>query len=372
MRFIHTADWHIGRHFRFLSDETAPLLQAARLEAITTIGDLAREHEALHVLVAGDTYDGGDLGERTLRQPLERMHRFTDLVWHLIPGNHDPVRPQGIWDRVRRLGLPPNVRLYPEGRTAEIAPGQWLLTAPGGAPAGDPTSWMDSASTPEGTLRIGLAHGSARSFGSRSGSGSVIDPARVRSAGLDYLALGDWHGRREEAVACWYAGTPEPDRFDQPAAGSALLVEVDGPGGPLSVRPVPVGRYRWAVEDVEVDGLAGIETLEARLRARQATGELERLLLQLRIAGTLNLAERDAFDGRIVAPFGSALTHLRLDLDRLQVEPADDDLDGIAEAGALRLAAERLRQRIASAAEPAERERAKAALLLLRREARGG
>ncbi|MDX1542286.1 MAG: metallophosphoesterase, partial [Geminicoccaceae bacterium] len=245
MRFIHTADWHIGRAFRFLSDATAPLLQAARVDAVTTIGRLAREHGVRQVLIAGDLYHGDGLAERTLRQPLERMHGCTALTWHVIPGNHDPARPRGLWDRVRRLGLPPNVRLHAEAVVAGIEPGVSLLPAPGGSLAGDPTAWMDRAVTPDGDLRIGLAHGPSRTFGSGARPGAVIDPGRVRSAGLDYLALGDWHGQREEGTACWYSGTPEPDRFDQPAAGHVLLVDVDR-NAPARTTPLGAAGFRWA------------------------------------------------------------------------------------------------------------------------------
>lgn len=369
MRFIHTADWHIGKGFRFLSDETAPLLRAARLDAVTTIGNLARTHGAAHVLVAGDLFDDQDLGERTLRQPLERMHAFTDLTWHLIPGNHDPVRPRGVWDRVRTLGLPPNVRLHLEPVADEIAPGASLLPAPGGAPAGDPTSWMDRAATPEGQARIGLAHGPARSFGSGAAAAAVIDPARVAAAGLDYLALGDWHGTREEAACCWYSGAPEPDRFDQPAAGSVLLVDLPAPGAGAVVTPLPAATYRWLQETVEIDGLAGISALEERLRARQAAGDLDRLLLHLVVRGSMTLGERATFERRIALPFTSALVHLRLDCTGLFDRPAEDDLAAIAEAGALRLAAERLRETMLTSADPDQQDLARAALLLLQREA---
>ena len=41
-----------------------------------------------------------------------RLRRHTDLEWHLIPGNHDPACPGGVWERVLRDGLPANVRIH--------------------------------------------------------------------------------------------------------------------------------------------------------------------------------------------------------------------------------------------------------------------
>jgi len=52
-------------------------------------------------------------------------------------------------------------------------------------------------------------------------------------ARLNYLALGDWHGRVQIDKRTWYPGTPEQDTFDigGTGGGEVLLVELptDGP-----------------------------------------------------------------------------------------------------------------------------------------------
>ena len=94
MRFIHTADWQIGKPFKQFGDRESVLRQA-RLVAIENIGQLAAKEGAAHVLVAGDVYDTEAPTPRTLLEPVERMRRFSDVQWHLLPGNHDPHRPKG-------------------------------------------------------------------------------------------------------------------------------------------------------------------------------------------------------------------------------------------------------------------------------------
>ena len=96
VKFVHTADWQIGKVFRFVDDGTAGLLQEARLAAIVRLGEVALKHSAGHVLVAGDVYDMEALSPRSLNQPLERMRKFEKVTWHLMPGNHDPHRPHGL------------------------------------------------------------------------------------------------------------------------------------------------------------------------------------------------------------------------------------------------------------------------------------
>ena len=92
--------------------------------------------------------------------------------------------------------------------------------------------WMDGVPSPAGALRIGLAHGSVQGFGSAGEANVPIDPARVKSAGLSYLALGDWHGTTRISDRAWYSGTPEPDGFRDNDPGNALIVRVDDAAAP--------------------------------------------------------------------------------------------------------------------------------------------
>ena len=122
IKFIHTSDWQIGKVFRFVDDGTMGLLQEARLAAITRLGDLAVEHDVGHILVAGDVYDMEALSSRSLGQPLECMRSFESVTWHLMPGNHDPNRPHGLWDQLVRRDVPENGMLHLCWATL------WLLT----------------------------------------------------------------------------------------------------------------------------------------------------------------------------------------------------------------------------------------------------
>ena len=58
----------------------------------------------------------------------------------------------------------------------------------------NPTEVLVSMPSSEGAFRIGLAHGAVTDF---TDAGANIPPDRDRSARLDYLALGDWHGRMQ-------------------------------------------------------------------------------------------------------------------------------------------------------------------------------
>ena len=365
MRLIHTADWQIGKVFRFVDQATMGVLQEARLAAIGAIGRLAREHEAPIVLVAGDVYDCASAEDRTLGQAIERLRACAPVRWHLIPGNHDPHQPGGPWERVARRGLPDNVVVHLAPTPAALADGAaMLLPAPLARrrALADPTAWMDQAATPEGAIRIGLAHGSITAFGAEATSQpNLIDPARPQRAGLAYLALGDWHGAKRIGPRCWYSGTPEVDDFGTEGGGQALLVDLRGGAAPPTVEPLATGRFHWRQERVQIHDPGEIERILERLRGLHP--EPAALLLDLAVEGTLSLAGRERLAAGL-DELRAALRYVRVDDSRLYQSPSAEDLAAIAQGGVVRAAAERLRALAEGADEPAREVAARALLRL--------
>lgn len=349
-RFIHTADWQIGKPFGGFPAETAAVLRDARLTAIERIASAADGAGAAHVLVAGDIYEADGVPERVLRQPITRMATRSDLTWHLLPGNHDPARPGGVWERLARAGLPDNVRVYVSGQPYEIEPGVWLLPAPllARAQSDDPTAWMDSADVPDGALRIGLAHGSIQDFGQAGEAEAIIAPQRAQSAGLAYLALGDWHGMIEINARTWYAGTPEPDRFASVKPGYVLAVSLETNQKAPDVKPIATAQYTWESRSLSVSGVADMAGLEQELRILAPSPD--RLLLKLTLAGVVNLAERAAII-RTIDQLDPALRYLELNLTNLQARPDESDLAAFAAEGELATAAAYLRTRAEEASD---------------------
>jgi DNA repair exonuclease SbcCD nuclease subunit len=365
MRLIHTADWQIGKVFRFVDQATMGVLQEARLDAIATIGRLARQHAAPLVLVAGDVYDCASAEDRTLGQALERMRACSDVQWHLIPGNHDPHQPGGPWERLLRRGLPANVVVHLEPVPALLAGGRaQLLPAPLARRRAltDPTAWMDQTPAAEGAIRIGLAHGSITAFGSDAHSQpNLIDPARPERAGLAYLALGDWHGTRRIGPRCWYAGTPEVDDFGIEGGGQVLLVDLAAADAPPTVEPLASGRFHWRQERAQIHEAAEIEQIMQRLRGLHP--DPAAVLLDLALEGTLSLAGRERL-AHALDELAAALRFVRVDDRRLYQSPSADDLEAIAQGGFVRAAAERLRAMAEDADAPARDVAARALLRL--------
>lgn len=345
-RFVHSADWQIGKVFRFVDNATMGLLQEMRLRAITRLGEFAADHDTRHVLVAGDVYDMEALSPRSLNQPLERMRNFAPIQWHLLPGNHDPHRPNGLWDQLLRRGLPDNVHVHIAAEPATLEDDvAALLPAPlhHRRTLDDPTAYMDNMALPDGLIRIGLAHGTVSGFGSDDKDiPNYIAPDRPTRAGLSYLALGDWHGQKKINDRCWYSGTPETDAFDVIDGGQALFVEIEGPDAIPAVTPVPTGHYIWASILERINSREDIDFLDEKLRG--VADELDRVLVHLAVEGALSLEDRRYFKEQIVDGASAAFCFMRIDDRRLFPRPTAEDLDQIDRGGFVRAAAEELKR----------------------------
>ncbi|WP_306752856.1 metallophosphoesterase family protein [Paracoccus actinidiae] len=359
-RFLHSSDLHLGKAFGGYPEGIRNRLREARHGAIARLAQAARDGGAGVVLLAGDTFDAETPAPDTLRHALRAMAAEADITWVLLPGNHDSLAATELWRRIAS-DAPANLRAITSSDPVDLAPGVVILPAPctQRRPGRDLTEAM-AAPTPDGCLRIGLGHGAIADFSGEEGAAGIIAPDRARLAGLDYLALGDWHGQMQVNAATWYSGTPEADGFKHAAPCGALLVTLDGTA---DVRPVETGSMGWQV--VSLDLLPGDEPL-ARLDAALPPLSLRRnLLVRLVATGRLPLADRAALDAAAQAA-GPDFGWFRHDLSALATEARPDDLDGIDRAGALRRAAEAL---LAEAQDPAlgaaERDIAASALARL-------
>jgi hypothetical protein len=157
----------------------------------------------------------------------------------------------------------------------------------------------------------------------------------------------------------WYSGTPEPDHFDaNNTDGRVLLVEITDSAPPI-VTPLQSGRFSWHVETATVNSEADVAALETQIRNLNL--DLSRVLVDLRVTGTLDMSAREQFEQAITIGLGSALRALRLDTSELFLKPSTEELEAIDHIGFVRVAADQLSALAQDSASP-EREFAAEAL----------
>jgi DNA repair exonuclease SbcCD nuclease subunit len=353
VRFLHTADWQLGKQFENLGapPDKLAFLRQGRMDVVRRIGQLAIDRSVDAILVAGDVFERNEVGDQLIREALAAM-RQVKIPWLLLPGNHDPAGPASVWDRIGRIGCPEHVHLLHSTEPVLLADGG-LAVLP--APLTrkhqftDPTEGFGQQVTSQAAVRVGLAHGSLRNrLAPAAEQHNMISDTRADEGHLDYLALGDWHSCKEVAPRTWYAGTPEPDDFDQDS-GAVLIVELRGPGVAPTVERVQVGSYRWHNLRAQLQSPGAVEQLRACLAS--VTEPLASAVVHLEVRGAVSLSERAAIDEEL-ANFEATVQVLRARTIDLIPSPTEEDLNDLGRQGFVSIVVERFRSLEGDAADP--------------------
>jgi len=340
-RLLHTADWQIGKCYGQFEPDEAALLAEARFNAIERLAALALEQQVDLILVAGDVFDAQGVADKTIHRLFHAMKGYAG-PWVLIPGNHDAGLAESVWTRAARLkAIPANVHVCLKAEPLLLESIRTVILP---APLNqrhtytDLTEWFAGADTPAGMVRIGLAHGSAQGIlADDIDSANPIAAGRAEQAGLDYLALGDWHGTKQVDARTWYSGTPETDRFKANDSGQALLVELAGPGAPVEVATIATGQYRWQSQAMTLQVPSDMDAVLQHLSALGPADVVQTLLSgQTDLAGYRHLKEA-------VGQTRGRARSLQVDLSALRLEPTDADIDAIRADGYLSEVVEELR-----------------------------
>jgi DNA repair exonuclease SbcCD nuclease subunit len=322
-----------------MPEELRGRLTEARHGVIGRLRSTAREAGVSAVLVAGDIFDTETPSRATVRQALQAMAEDPAIRWYLIPGNHDSLQAEELWRQISGES-PGNVTPLQVAAPVALDPQAMLLPAPCPVrrPGRDLTEWMSDAASPDGAVRIGLAHGAVRDFG-EDGARVTIAPDRAMLSNLDYLALGDWHGQLRVNERTWYSGTPEPDRFKHDMPGQALVVEIEAPGAAPKVTPVRTGQFLW--QSLTLDVLADEDPAERLKQSLDGLDDRRNLLVRLAAIGRAGLESRAAL-AEAAEDIRPDFALMSYDDGGLAIDHNPGDLDAIAQTGALRQAADAL------------------------------
>jgi DNA repair exonuclease SbcCD nuclease subunit len=127
----------------------------------------------------------------------------------------------------------------------------------------DPTAWIPSRAPGDSRIRIGIAHGSLDLLPERSNF--PIASRRANEAGLDYLALGDWHGFLQHGKAV-YSGTMEQTSFSENDPGKVAIVEIAHAGDEPVISKQRVGKFVWSEHRPTIHDETDVEQLRVAIR----------------------------------------------------------------------------------------------------------
>ncbi len=335
LTFVHTADWHLG-HIYWGIGERATESAQWRVDAVRRIWALATETGAQFILVAGDVFDS-DTPSPHWRQTAAQLLADAPAPVVLIAGNHDPCSEGSVWregEFALTVSKLPRVHLCLDPQPVEILPGVTIFPCPVTRKhhREDTTAWIPEGDRGE-SFRIGLAHGHWRGYYSAGQElvHNVIEPYRAERGGLDYLALGDYHGftpsdHPAAKLRSYYSGTPEVGARDNDRAGHALVVMIDSPGSIPTVVPHAVGRVKmtdWG--QVTLGGEADLRGLETKIaELTNADDSIVRVSVVGTVSPEVHARALACLESLRAACLGTDLT-----LDALGVYPTTADFESL-------------------------------------------
>lgn len=359
--FLHTADWQLGLKLNYIPGDKGALQREVRFQTVDRIAATAREHEVHFVLVAGDVFDDNGVADATIRKAFQHLEAFAPIPVYLLPGNHDALTTDSVYRRdTFQREKPDHVIVLDSREPVEAPGGVVLLPCPlmRRHEVNDPTAHLQPPDV-RNKIRICVAHG-AMDVLPDAESNNRIDPGRVEQAGLDYLALGDWHGTWQSGSRIWYPGTHEQTRFKESNTGNVLIVHIDAPGAEPRVEQHRVGQTAWLTQEMDLytaEDIAALQQWYKQISTPTTT------LVELTLRGSLGLSDHEQL-ADLLDRQGDLLRWQRVSDERLLAVASDDDISGIADAGYVRVAIDRLREQ-ARSGEPGIAAEASRALQLL-------
>lgn len=296
-RFIHSADWQLGKSYAEFGSR-AEALRQQRLDTLRTALQLARDRAADAFLVAGDLFEDPLVEDSLIEAALGTFADYPDVPVRLLPGNHDPANgPAALWSRrhFQPAALPANVLVFREPGAHPLGPVTLLVS-----PLRQKHSYTDpslclaelSRQLPADRVKIGLTHGSLAIPGQHQPNDFPIHLEAATRAGLDYLGVGHWHNwQTYDGGRLVMPGTPEPDAFGQDHAGFVSCVEIDGPAAPPRVERVQVGTLRWHQWDCDFSAWESHRS-QLPLHVQGWEGDAARRVCRVRLNGSASGEER--------------------------------------------------------------------------------
>lgn len=315
VKFLHTADWHLGKKYTQLGLR-ADMAREIRLETIKNLFSIAENNNVDFVLVAGDLFDSNEVNLSWVYK-LSEILSETQIHTYIIPGNHDPLTRDSlyydpIWENIgnvtvlqknKKFDISHNVALYP----SPILQKQSI---------DDPTEWIKSE---EDQISIGLAHGPLDIFDECTYF--PINHNRAEISNLDYLALGEWHSLftypTNGVDRTVYAGTPETTNFKEKDSGKAVIVDIETPKATPVIQTIDVGKLEWKTVECPVNNLENIKKLNNDLKI---SAHPENVVMNLKLLGVL---EQDSFDylEKFQKNLEALFFYFNLNTDKLYLKP---------------------------------------------------
>ena len=269
MRFIHTADWHIGLSpapQRYGAD-FARKRRIELLETAETIVRFANENQVDLILCAGDLFHSSHVRLDELKSLNAILNKLETAKFIVASGNHDPLLKNGNYDRI---SWSDKVLVAPEGCSVmEFPELNCCIHTYGWNENEQPMAVLDNwQPKKQAKYDILLLHADALANPSKY---LPITPNWLRNLPMDYIALGHIHQPLIIEKHIRYAGSPEPQNIAETGDHGFWLCDLSENG--LIVEKISTAQRRCIRKRMDISPQDATWELRMAIRAMaQAEG----------------------------------------------------------------------------------------------------
>ncbi|MEK7123727.1 MAG: DNA repair exonuclease, partial [Patescibacteria group bacterium] len=287
MKFIHTADVHLGAQLKIFGEKGKAARNAIE-KTFSKIADLAMEEKADFLFIAGDLFDSNNPGKRLLDFVRLEFSRLNEAGVKVVvtPGNHDAASSDSVYFKKEFQNDLPDVFVFLDKKNPKKEYPEFNLIVHSFV-----CSAYESAQNPfaavsaeSGKINVALLHGSSsKTAGEDYKKYYPFEPKDVAKSEMNYVALGHYHSFRDESsggVPAVYCGSPEPVAVSQKGAGSVVLGEISEKGE-AKISRIRVSETEFDEINVILDDIADISELKQKI----AEGANENLIRTAALSG---------------------------------------------------------------------------------------
>jgi len=282
VRFIHTSDLHLGNGFKGLGPEKRRERREDLFRVFKKIINTAKEEKVDAVIIVGDLfekYPTPDVVERAA----SILGDLKNIPAIIVPGNHDPVSPESIYET---YSFPDNVTLVRKTEFEKIDFPKFVLYGSAYDEKNPDFHPLKGLKVSNSNKPIILAvHGSYI----HSGIGWKenyeedywpIEPReRLRLKNVSYIALGHYHNfylEKSKPCIC-YPGTPEGLSFNETGDRFVSLVKI---ANTTSVEKISLNEKRYDSLDIDCTKISSENEIDKKIEERADENKLLRVKLR--------------------------------------------------------------------------------------------
>ena len=228
VRFIHTADIHIGMRFEDASFK-GHLSAVRRREIKDTFHRIVKragETRAHLLLIAGDLFEDGYISVGELKEIKAAFSDIPDTRVIIVPGNHDPYIKDSMYE-LADFGSNVHVVKDPYEKIAFDDLNTDIYALGWDRPYIENDDLIDITISDRSRKNILLVHGDIYSRNTRY---RPLDMASIQQKGFDYTALGHIHRHDFLTPDIVYPGSPEPLDFGETGPHGIIEGEISKEG----------------------------------------------------------------------------------------------------------------------------------------------